>query len=406
LSSADNTDMADHADEAERVQLPLSGLRVVALEQAVAAPFCTRQLADMGADVIKIERPGGDFARDYDGALNGVSAYFAWLNRGKRSIVLDVKDAHDQGVCERLLARADVFVHNLAPGAVERLGFGFDALAARHPRLVWCGISGYGPDGPYRDRKAYDLLVQAEAGIVEMTGSADAPAKVGVSIADIGGGLYAYSSILAALLKRERTGRGDRIDISMLECMTEWMMPPLNVFNGTGKSPQRAGVRHNMVVPYGAYHCVDGDVLLAVQTDREWRRLCSNVLHAPALADDPRFVSNELRVANRVALEALIETTFGALTRANVIALLEGADIPTGAMNDVAQVAAHPQLAARGRWTGVESPGGEFSALIPPHNLASAPSRMGAVPALGAHTAEILAELEAGPEKHPTRRAP
>ena len=214
------------------VSLPLTGIRVVAVEQAVVAPFCTRQLADLGADVIKIERPdGGDLARHYDGALNGVSAYFAWLNRGKRSIVLDVKDARGHVVCEKLLARVDVFVHNLAPGAVERLGFGYDELAARNPRLIWCGISGYGPDGPYRDRKAYDMLVQAESGIIGMTGTDAAPAKVGVSIADIGAGLYAYSSILAALLNRRKTGRGERIDISMLECMAEWMMPPLNVWH-------------------------------------------------------------------------------------------------------------------------------------------------------------------------------
>ena len=377
--------------------LPLDGIRVVALEQAVVAPFCTRQLADMGADVIKIERPGrGDFARDYDGALNGVSAYFAWLNRGKRSIVLDLKSSGDHETCSRLIDRADVFVHNLAPGAVERLGFGYDELSARHLRLIWCGISGYGPDGPYRDRKAYDMLVQAEAGIIGMTGTEVSPAKVGVSIADIGGGLYAYSSILAALLNREKTGRGDRIDISMFECMTEWMMPPLNVFQGTGRSPQRAGVRHNMVVPYGAYRCSDGDVLLAVQTDREWRRLCSMVLDAPALADDPRFVSNELRVANRAPLESLIDAHFSQRTRAQVIALLEMADIPMGAMNDVVAVAAHPQLAARGRWVSVDSPRGEFSALLPPHNLHGAPPRMGAVPALGQHTEEILAELKSG----------
>jgi itaconate CoA-transferase len=348
----------------------------------------------MGADVIKIERPGtGDLARHYDGALNGVSAYFAWLNRGKRSIVLDVKDAHDHEVCERLLARADVFVHNLAPGAVERLGFGYDELAARHPRLVWCGISGYGPDGPYRDRKAYDMLVQAEAGIVTMTGTEEEPAKVGVSIADIGAGLYAYSSILAALLDRQRTGRGARIDISMLECMTEWMMPPLNVWQGTGKSPRRAGVRHNMVVPYGAYGCSDGDVLLAVQTDREWRRLCAFVLDDPGLADDPRFVSNELRVANRAPLESLIDAHFEKRTRAQIVTLLESADIPTGEVNDIAAVAAHPQLAARGRWVGVDTPGGVFSALIPPHNIQGVPARMGAVPALGQHTSEILEEL-------------
>jgi itaconate CoA-transferase len=390
------------------VALPLDGIRVVALEQAVVAPFCTRQLADMGADVIKIERPGGgDLARHYDGALNGISAYFAWLNRGKRSIVLDVKDARDHDVCDKLLARADVFVHNLAPGAVERLGLGYEVLAERHPRLIWCGISGYGPDGPYRDKKAYDMLVQAEAGIIGMTGTEEAPAKVGVSIADIGGGLYAYSSILAALLNRAKTGRGDRIDISMFECMTEWMMPPLNVWQGTGKSPKRAGVRHNMVVPYGSYRCADGEVLLAVQTDREWRRLCSMVLDSPALADDPRFVTNESRVANRVPLESLIDAHFSSRTCAQVIASLEAADIPTGAMNAIDAVAAHPQLAARRRWVNVDSPEGEFSALRPPHNLQGAPPDMGAVPALGEHTKEILGELgEAPRESSATRRAP
>jgi crotonobetainyl-CoA:carnitine CoA-transferase CaiB-like acyl-CoA transferase len=378
------------------MQLPLTGIRIIALEQAVVAPFCTRQLADLGAEVIKIERPvGGDLARHYDGALNGISAYFAWLNRGKRSIVLDVKAPDDHATLEKLIARADVFVHNLAPGAVERLGLGYDALAQKYPRLIWCGISGYGPYGPYRDRKAYDMLLQAEAGVIGMTGTEEAPAKVGVSIADIGAGLYAYSSILAALLNRAKTNRGDRIDISMFECMTEWMMPPLNVFQGTGKTPARAGIRHNMVVPYGAYRCANGDVMLAVQTDREWRRLCAQVLGDAALADDGRFVTNELRVANRVELESIIETRFSARTRDQVIALLETADIPTAAMNDLARVMAHPQLAARERWVAVDAPGGEFSALLPPHNIAGAPPAMGAVPALGEHTAEILAELNA-----------
>ena len=376
--------------------LPLSGVRVVALEQAVAAPFCSRQLADMGADVIKIERPdGGDLARAYDGALNGVSAYFAWLNRGKRSIVLDLKKPTDHEVCRQLLAHADVFIHNLAPGAVERFGFGYEELAVRRPELIWCGISGYGPDGPLRDKKAYDLLVQAEAGVVSMTGTPDAPAKVGVSIADIGAGLYGYSSILAALFNRVRTGRGERIDISMLECLAEWMTPPLYVWLGAGEVPGRVGVRHNMVVPYGAYACADGAVLLAVQNDREWRRLCSQVLDAPALADDARFATNEQRVANRAELERIIEEKFRRYTRADVESWLARADIPTATMNDVPAVAAHPQLAARGRWVSVESPGGEIPALVPPHNLRHAPPRMGAVPALGEHTAEILAELKA-----------
>ena len=329
----------------------------------------------------------------YDGALNGVSAYFAWLNRGKRSIVLDVKDQRDHNVCDRLIAGADVFVHNLAPGAVERLGFGHDELATRFPRLIWCGISGYGPDGPYRNKKAYDMLVQAEAGIIGLTGTPEAPAKVGVSMVDIGAGLYAYSSILAALLNRNKTGRSERIDISMFECMTEWMMPPLNVWLGTGKAPARVGVRHNMVVPYGAYRCADGDVLLAVQTDREWRRFCAQVLRAGALADDRRFSTNELRVANRTALESVIDAEFALMSRDQVVALLEQADIPTAAMNGVATVAAHSQLAARNRWVDVDTAGGAFPALLPPHNLQGVRPRMGRVPSLGEHTQEILEEL-------------
>ncbi|MDB4877873.1 MAG: frc [Gemmatimonadetes bacterium] len=373
---------------------PLSGLRVVALEQAVAAPFCSRQLADMGADVVKIERPGaGDPSRAYDSALHGESAYFAWLNRGKRSVMLDLSLKNDHDACERLLERADVFVHNLAPGAVERLGFGYDTLTAHHHRLIWCGISGYGPDGPRRDSKAYDMLVQAESGVIAMTGTPDAPAKVGVSMADISSGLYAYSSILTALIQRGITGRGDRIDIAMLECLTEWMSPPLSVWQGTGKVPARAGVRHNMIVPYGAYPCADGAVMFAIQNDREWRRFCGGVMAQPALADDARFVSNALRLQHREALEALIEHRFREHAKSVVLGWLEAADIPTGSVNDVPAVAAHPQLAARGRWTTVASPSGDIPALLPPHNLRGAPPRMGAVPALGEHTNEVLTEL-------------
>ena len=374
--------------------LPLQGVRVVAVEQAVAAPFASRQLADLGADVIKIERPdGGDSARGYDGAVNGVSAYFAWLNRGKRSVVLDLKAAGDRAACSQLLARADVFIHNLAPGAVERLGFGYEQLATNNPRLVWCGISGYGPDGPLRDKKAYDMLVQAESGVVSVTGTADAPAKVGVSVADISSGMYAYASILAALLKRERTGRGDRIDIAMLECLTEWMMPALYAWQGTGSVPARVGVRHNMIVPYGAYACADGPVLFAIQTQREWHRFCDHVLGAPDLERDPRFATNPDRLANRGALEGLIETCFARLTRSDVLARLERADIATATINDVPAVAGHPQLAARGRFATARVGGAPAPALVPPHNIAGVAARMGAVPALGEHTAEVLSEI-------------
>ncbi len=373
--------------------LPLSGIRVVTLEQAVAAPFCSRQLADMGADVIKVERPEGDMARGYDGALNGVSAYFAWLNRGKRSIVLDLKQPRGMDAFTRLLDRADVFIHNLVPGAVERLGFGYEQLHTRLPRLIWCGISGYGPDGPYREKKAYDMLVQAEAGVVSLTGSPEAPAKVGISIADISSGLYGYSSILAALIQRGRTGCGERIDISMLECLAEWMMPPFYVWHGTGKIPARVGVRHNMIVPYGAYACSDGAVIFSVQNQREWRSLCAGVLEMPELAGDERFAENEDRLRNREELERLIEERLGRHTQAEALARLEHAGIPTGAVNDVPAAARHPQLAARHRWVEVDSPGGVIPALLPPHNLEHAVPRMGAVPALGQHTAEILAEI-------------
>ena len=375
--------------------MPLSGLTVVALEQAVTGPFCSRQLADLGARVIKIERPdGGDFARGYDGALHGLSAYFAWLNRGKESVVLDLKTASGRAAMTRLVRRADVFVHNLAPGSVERLGLGYEVLAAVAPRLIWAGISGYGPDGPYRDKKAYDMLIQAEAGVVSLTGTPDAPAKVGISVADIAAGLYAYSSVLAALRQRDRTGRGDRIDISMLECLVEWMTPQLYVQLGTGAPPPRAGLRHNMIVPYGAYRCADGNVMFAIQNDREWRRLCDVVLGRAELADDPRFAANTDRLANRRELELLIETIFGTLSVAAVIERLERGEIANAVVNDVAAVVAHPQLAARGRWTELESFLGPIPGLLPPHNLASAPPRMDRVPALGEHTAAVLAEVE------------
>jgi crotonobetainyl-CoA:carnitine CoA-transferase CaiB-like acyl-CoA transferase len=367
---------------------------VVALEQAVAAPFCSRQLADMGADVIKVERPdGGDFARSYDAALDGVSTYFAWLNRGKRSVVCDLKAPRGLEVFGRLIDRADVFVHNLAPGAVERLGFGYDEVARRCPRLIWCGISGYGPDGPYRHKKAYDLLVQAESGVVSVTGSPDAPAKVGVSIADIASGLYAYSSILAALVNRDRTGQGERIDISMLECLSEWMMAPIYVYHGLGRIPSRVGIRHDMIVPYGAYACADGAVNFAIQNEREWRRFCGGVLGTPALADDERFVTPAARVRNREALEALIEDRFRTRTRSEILRVLDKLDIANGAVNDVAGITAHPQLKARQRWADVRTPAGTIPALLPPHNLQHAPARMGDVPALGQHTEEVIEEL-------------
>jgi len=375
--------------------LPLAGIRAVAIEQAVSAPFCSRQLADLGAEVIKVERPEcGDFARDYDHVIGGQSAYFAWLNRGKKSVVLDLKEPAGLAACARLIETADIFLHNLAPGADERYRFRYETLAAVRPRLVWCAISGYGPDGPYRDRRAYDMLVQAEAGVLSMTGTPEEQAKVGISIADIASGFYAYSSILAALYRRERTGRGERIDISMFECLTEWMMPPLYTFLGTGRPPERCGVRHNMIVPYGVYRCGTGAVNFSIQNEREWRRFCELVMEEPALAEDVRFAGNAARLANRAELESGIERRFGAFTADEVLAMLDAARIAFSAVNDVAAVANHAQLAARGRWAEVESPGGPIPALLPPHNLQHCPPAMGRVPALGEHTREVLDSLE------------
>lgn len=388
--------MSENGDTASG-QRPLAGLRVVALEQAVAGPFCSRQLADLGADVVKVERPdGGDFARGYDDALGGLSAYFAWLNRGKRSVVLDLKQVADRAALGALVERADIFVHNLAPGAVERLGLGYAELAQRHTRLIWCGISGYGPDGPYRDKKAYDLLLQAEAGVIGVTGAADAPAKVGVSLADIGAGHYAYSSILAALLNRARTGRGERIDIAMLECLTESMMPMLYSWLGTGAIPGRAGLRHNLIVPYGVYACADGAVNLAIQNDREWHRFCAAILDRPDLAADPRFATNAARVRHRQELEDLIERQFADLRAEALVALLDRVGIANGRVNDIPAVVAHPQLAARARWVEVESPIGRIPALLPPHNIQSTPATMGRVPSLGEDTRAVLDELGVG----------
>ncbi len=373
---------------------PLAGIRVVALEQAVAAPLCTRHLADLGADVVKVERPdGGDFARHYDSVVLGQSAYFVWLNRGKRSVALDVKAPADRALLNALLARADVFVHNLGPGAVERLGLGWEILHARWPRLISCAISGYGPDGPYRDRKAFDLLLQGESGVISVTGTPEAPAKPGISIADICAGMYSFSAVLAALYERERTGLGTLIEVSMLECLAEWMMPPVyhQLYGGT--PPPRTGMRHNLIVPYGPYRAGDGWVNLAVQNEGQWQRLCTVVLRRPGLADDPRYCTNELRVQHRDSLEPLIEEILAADTRASALARLEEADVPYGALNDVADLIAHPQLAARDRWYDVPSPAGPIRAFQPPFNLRGLPRQTGGVPAIGEHTEALRREL-------------
>jgi itaconate CoA-transferase len=375
--------------------LPLAGIRVVAWEHAVAAPIATRHLADLGADVVKIERPdGGDFARDYDSAVHGLSAYFVWLNRGKRSVVLDLKSASDRRAFDILLERADVFVHNQGPGAAERLGVAYSQLAQRNPRLVMCAISGYGPDGPHRERKAYDLLLQGEAGVIALTGTPEEPAKVGISVADIASGMYAFSSILGALYRRAVTGQGAEIQISMLEALAEWVMPAAYVAEYTGRAPGRAGARHNFIVPYGGYRVGDGgSVNLAVQNDGQWRRLCAIVLRKPELADDPLYRTNELRLQNRDTLEPLIESLLSADSRAAVEARLTEADVPFGTVNSVADLLGHPQLEARQRWFSVGSPVGDLKAFHHPMNIVGLERPAGSVPALGEHTAEVLAEL-------------
>lgn len=376
---------------------PLEGLRVVALEHAVAGPLCSRHLADLGADVIKVENPAsGDLARGYDTVVRGESAYFVWANRGKRSVALDLRSLEGRDVLAALLDGADVFVHNLGPGAVDRLGFGADVVGARWPRLVACGISGYGSDGPYRNRKAFDLLIQGEAGLMSLTGSPDKPAKVGISVADTCAAVYALSAILAALLARARTDRGQIIDISMLECLAEWMMAPAYHQMYGGRQPTRQGARHNMLVPYGVYRVGDeGSVNFSVQTDAHWRALCSQVLGTPDLADDPRFSTNQARVENRSVLEPLIEGRFAESNVATVLGRLVSAGIPTGDVNDLHQLVDHPQLEARSRWFETDSPGGPIRALRAPFNLAGQPSRPRGVPRLGEHTTEVLAELVA-----------
>ncbi|HSH06247.1 MAG TPA: CaiB/BaiF CoA-transferase family protein [Burkholderiales bacterium] len=379
---------------------PLQGITVVALEQVIAGPFCTRQLAELGARVIKIERPGGgDAARGYDQTVHGLSSHFVWVNRSKESIALDVKHPEAAPILEALVARADVFLQNLAPGAADRLGLGAAELRAKHPRLVWCGISGYGPAGPYATKKAYDLLVQCEAGLLSVTGTEDAPAKAGIPVADIAAGMYALSSILAALLRRAASGEGATLDITMFEALGEWMGFPAYFAHYGGTPPPRRGAYHATIVPYGPFRAGDGGtVFLSIQNDREFARFCEVVLQKPALAADARFATGPARYAHREATHAEIETVFSVLTSGEVIARLEQAGIANARLNDMAEFWAHPQLAARGRWTRVASPGGEIDALRPPFNLSDFEPRMDAVPALGAHTHGILAELGYTPE--------
>lgn len=374
---------------------PLDGLTVVTLEHAIAAPFCTRQLADLGARVIKVERPGsGDFARAYDDRVRGLSSHFVWTNRSKESLTLDVKHPSAARVLAALLERADVLVQNLAPGAAARLGLSYDALKDTHPRLIVCDVSGYGADGPYRDRKAYDLLIQGESGFLSVTGTADEPAKAGCSIADISAGMVAYSSILAALLQRGRTGRGARIDVSMLESMTEWMSFPLYYAMDGASPPARTGASHATIQPYGPFPVGDGGtVLLGVQNEREWSAFCTTVLRRPELAADPRFDAGAKRGTHRAALREAIVEAFARLTTAEVIARLDDARIANARVNGMHEVWSHPQLHARGRFAEVDTPAGPVPALRPPGSTDAWAARMDPVPALGEHTDAILREL-------------
>lgn len=380
----------------EGLRRPLDGIVVVALEQAVAAPFASRQLADLGARVIKVERPGGgDFARAYDAHVGGTSSAFLWLGRGKESVVLDLKDDEGRARLEQLLQRADVFLQNLSPAAARRAGLDPDAVQQRHPHLIACGISGYGEDGPMATAKAYDLLVQGESGLIDLTGDGRMQAKVGTSIADIAAGSYAYSSILAALHHRLRFGEALPVKISMLEALAEWVSYPFHYAVHSGAAPLRRGSSHATIAPYGAFTTGDGgQILFAVQNDREWRRLCDSVLDDPALADDPLYVDQPSRVAHADALESLIEHRFSAYTTEEARELLEQADIAVARLNGISALRDHEQLRARDRWVDTPHPGGTAETLRPPWTVPGSGDDFGAVPALGAHTASVLSWLD------------
>lgn len=377
---------------------PLDGITVVSLEHAIAAPFCTRQLADLGARVIKVERPGvGDFARAYDARVGGEASHFVWVNRSKESLTLDLKQPAALAVLQELVAGADVLVQNLAPGAAARMGLGAEALQARHPRLIVCDISGYGEDGPYRDKKAYDLLIQSEAGFLSVTGTPDDPCKSGNSIADIAAGMYAYTGILAALLQRGKTGKGSHIDVSMLESLAEWMGYPMYYAYGGAPPPPRSAAAHATIYPYGPFPAGDGGtVMLGLQNEREWRTFCEKVLLQAGLATDVRFDSNARRNENRDVLRAIIVETFGALDTAQVLGRLDAAQIANARMNDMAGLWAHPQLQARERWRQVGSPAGDIPALLPAGRQSAFDYRMDPVPAVGEHTEAILRSLGRG----------
>jgi itaconate CoA-transferase len=374
---------------------PLEGITVVTLEHAIAAPFCTRQLADLGARVIKVERPGvGDFARSYDERVRGLASHFVWTNRSKESLTLDVKHAEAKSILLSLLEQADVLVQNLAPGAAARIGLSYEALRDKYPQLIVCDISGYGADGPYRDKKAYDLLIQSEAGFLSITGSADEPAKAGCSIADIAAGMYAYSNILAALIQRGKTGKGCSIDISMLECIAEWMSYPLYYAIDGAAPPSRTGAAHATIFPYGPFRTGDGKtVMLGLQNDREWVQFCTKVLTKPLLAHDERFATVSGRGARRSELREMIEEVFMTLTAEQLIERLDGAQIANAKMNDMHDLWDHEQLKARKRWVDIITPVGMVPALLPPGLNNTYTVRMDPIPELGQHTEAILQQL-------------
>lgn len=386
---------------------PLDGITVVSLEHAIAAPFCTRQLADLGARVIKVERPGsGDFARAYDTRVKGQASHFVWTNRSKESLTLDLKQPGALAALTQLLATADVLVQNLAPGAAARMGLSYEVLSKDHPSLIVCDISGYGADGPYRDKKAYDLLIQSEAGFLSVTGTPEAPSKAGNSVADIAAGMYAYSNILSALLLRGKTGQGSHIDVSMLESLGEWMGYPMYYAFEGAAPPPRTAAAHASIYPYGPFTAGDGGtVMLGLQNEREWKVFCALVLDDAALASDPRFDSNARRNEHREALQAIILAAFGQHTAEQVVARLDQAQIANARMNDMAGLWAHPQLQARQRWQTVSTPAGDIPALLPPGRNNTFDYRMDPVPAVGQHTEAILRELGQGDEAIATLRA-
>ncbi|HXY15498.1 MAG TPA: CaiB/BaiF CoA-transferase family protein [Terriglobales bacterium] len=374
---------------------PLDDITVIALEHAVAGPFCTRQLADLGARVIKIERPGvGDFARHYDERVRGLASYFVWVNRSKESLTLDLKHPQAKEILCKLLKKADVLLQNLAPGAAARLGLSYEALKETYPRLIVCDVSGYGSDGPYHDKKAYDLLIQSESGFISISGTPDEPAKAGLSIADISAAMYALSNILAALLQREKTGRGCRVDISLLESMTEWMGYALYYAFDGAPPPPRTGAAHATIYPYGPFPAGDGKtIMLGLQNEREWVIFCEKVLAQPGLATDPRFSSNSRRVTSRQQLQKIIVDVFSQLSLDQIVQRLDTAGIANARMNEVREVWEHPQLKARGRWSVMETPVGKIPTLLPPGAPETYSPRMDPVPALGEHTDKILDEL-------------